>query len=71
MIMGVCKKNNKNNLRLLEEIDDVMMESWAQGFDLGQAIDTMPNYLREAFLKFSFGTPVKTDDGSYVITLRP
>jgi hypothetical protein len=55
---------------LLEEIDDVIMEGWAYDFTLGETIDSMPNYLREAFLRLNLSTPVKGDDGSYTITLR-
>jgi hypothetical protein len=70
-VMGVCNKNTKKaNIKLFAEVDDVMMEAWAQGLNLGQAIDTMPQYLREVFLGMSFGTPVKSEDGEYTITLR-
>jgi len=69
--MSVCKKNNKqNNICLLEEIDDVIMEGWAYDFTLGETIDSMPQNLREAFLRLNLTTPVKGEDGSYTITLR-
>lgn len=69
--MSVCKKSNKqSNVRLLEEIDDVIMEGWAYDFTLGETIDSMPAYLKEAFLRLNLTTPVKGDDGSYTITLR-
>jgi len=65
--MPVTKKISK--IGLLKEIDELMMEGWADNQDIGTVLDSMPADLRNAFLNLKFDTPVQTEDG-YSITFR-
>jgi hypothetical protein len=65
--MPVVKKISKTNL--IKEIDELMMEGWADNQDIGTILDSMPADLRNAFLNLKFDTPVQTEDG-YSITFR-
>ena len=65
--MPVMKKIS--NTSLIKEIDELMMEGWADNLDIGTILDSMPADLRNAFLNLKFDTPVQTEDG-YSINFR-
>jgi len=65
--MPAVKKNSKASL--LKEVDELMMEGWANDLSIGMVLDSMPADLRNAFLNLKFDTPVQTEDG-YSITFR-
>ncbi len=65
--MPVLKKSSK--LAQLKEVDELMMEGWADNQDIGTVLDSMPVDLRNAFLNLKFNTPIQTEDG-YQITFR-
>lgn len=65
--MAVLKKSSK--VALIKEIDELMMEGWADDLDIGTVLDSMPADLRNAFLNLKFDTPIQTEDG-YQITFR-
>lgn len=65
--MTATKKISK--IGLLKEIDELMMEGWADNQSIGTILDSMPASLRNAFLNLKFDTPVQTEDG-YTITFR-
>jgi len=65
--MPVTKKFSKN--ALIQEIDELIMEGWADDLDIGTILDSMPADLRNAFLNLKFDTPVKSESG-YTINFR-
>ena len=65
--MSVKTKTSK--VDLLQEVDELMMEGWADGQDLGTVLDSMPASLRNAFLGLKFDTPIQNEDG-LTITFR-
>lgn len=57
-----CKKSNAK-LNLLKDIDEMLMEGWADDLSIGEVLDRLPISLRNAFLNLRFTAPTKTDDG--------
>jgi hypothetical protein len=69
--MSVAQKNRKlSQLRLINEVDDLIMEGWSEDLSLGETLDSMPAELRNAFLRLKFNTPVIDGDGNYTIQFR-
>lgn len=69
--MSVSQKSRKTSqLRLLNEVDDLIMEGWSSDLSIGETLDSMPADLRNFFLNLRFDTPVQDEGGNYTIRFK-
>lgn len=48
---------NKNNSKMLKDVDESLMEGWALGMTLGEVLDSLPQKLRDFILDRQYNVP--------------
>jgi hypothetical protein len=60
-----------DNAKLLEDLEEHMMNAWASDANIGEFIESLPDNLKNFFFKMNMDCPTRIDDAIEIKIVNP